>query len=523
MTVQDLNRVHSRYIRLSSFFKSAWTFHQFLQGMEKVYGSIGSFENSDEFQAVYADLKRVSQDLSETTAGIAAERLDGVENHLGVLVADLLAADAKVPPGDLRRFFQRVKNYDDNILTQLAKFYLYAKNGSAWPADRLDKVDFLSTKLAEEYHDTRDLFVLKDPSFVRELAQGMWMALGINCLSETEIAAFGEELREHGRQIDGVETMDDLHAQQLIPAYRDLKHQLGDRFFHPRLLQSVLATNLELKNKIHQLYRYEEQRIVAEYQQVFELERDVPVDVQLGAELSQFREEVERFEQQLQGSNVRIDDLAALRQKVRELVPKLRRQPVDDGPYVEPAEVRKQRREELAGVEELPAVGASARTGVGISNVEFEYVRDHYEAIVAALDDTNPTIEARKVVLQPEVFALGLSPREVVAYRRLYGGGTCDLELEQFVLQSAALRCRIEREVEEIKEILDDTAVTRDAPVFGRARKTTRLADLYLRRFEHRVEQAVLQGDAAEARNLQLLKMRMMRGFSGLWLMVYRD
>ena len=520
MTVQDLNRVHSRYIRLSSFFKSAWTFHQFLQGMQKVFGELASIQNSDEFQLIYGDLKQVSQNLSETTATVAAGQLDSVEGRFAPVVQELLEIDSQVAPGDLRRFFQRVKNYDDNILTQLVKFYLYAKNGDRWQNDRLDKADFLSTKLAEEYHDTRDVFVLKDPAFVRELAQGMWTALGGNGISDTEVAAFREEIHEHGRQIESVDTMDALHDQQLIPAYRDLKHQLGDRFFHPKILRSVLTTNLELKNKIHQLYRYEEQRIVAEYQQVFELERDVPVDVQLGAELSQFREEVERFERQLQGSNVRIDDLARLRQKVRQLVPKLRREPADDGPFVPPTEVR-----ELSesGTPRDPRGAATQGTVAGVTNAEFEYVRERYETIVTALDDTNPTVEARKVVLQPEVFGLGLSPREVVAYRRLFGGGTCDLELEQFILQAAALRGRIETEVEEIKEILDDSAVTREAPIFGRARRTTRLADLYLRRFEHRMEQAVLGGDASEARNLQLLKMRMMRGFSGLWLMVYRD
>ena len=135
----------------------------------------------------------------------------------------------------------------------------------------------------------------------------------------------------------------------------------------------------------------------------------------------------------------------------------------------------------------------------------------------------NPTMDPRKVVLQPEIFGHGLSAREVVAYRRLHGGGTCDLELEQFILQAAALRGRIEREVEEIKAILDDTAVTRDAPVFRKARKTARFGDRYVRRFDHRMEYAILGGDTSEAQALQRLKMRMTRAYSGLWLMVHRD
>ena len=517
MAQHGLSEVHNRYIRLSSFFKSAWTFHQFLQGMQKVFENLGPTGYSGDFQTVYADLKKVSQNLSETTADRAAQQLDRVEQRLEPLVKELLQTDGNVPAGDLRRFFQRVKNYDDNILTQLVKFYLYAKKpGDKWDPQRLDKADFLCTKLAEEYHDNRDVFVPREPGFLRELAQGLWTALEGKPISQTELAAFDEEIREHGRQISSVDSMDALHGGQLIPAYRDLKHQLNDRFFHPRLLQAVLDTNLKLKNTIQQLYRYEEQRIVAEYQEVFELERDVPVDVQLGEELSQFRVAVERFEGQLQGENVRIDDLADLRRKVRELVPKLQPTPAESGPLVRPREAQEflaEQGEQLT----MPSSGSS------LLALELDYVREQYDAIVNALDDTNPTVDPRKVVLQPEIFVHGLSPREVVAYRRIFGGGTCDLELEQFILQAAALRNRIEKEVEEIKEILDDTAVTGEAPVFRRARKTIRIADLQSRRFEHRIEHSVLGGDTSEAQAMQRLKMRMIRAYSGLWLMVYRD
>ena len=109
-----------------------------------------------------------------------------------------------------------------------------------------------------------------------------------------------------------------------------------------------------------------------------------------------------------------------------------------------------------------------------------------------------------------------------MAYRRIFGGGPCDQDLEHFVLRAAALRVRIEQEVAEIKSILDDTAVSQEAPVFRTARGTCRVADLYARRFEHRVALCVLDGDAKEARDLQRLQMRMVRAFSGLWLMVNR-
>ncbi len=517
MSVQDLNRVHRRYITLSNTFKSAWTFHQFVQGLRKVFTDINPSSYPADFQSIYNELKQVPDNLSETTSDTAAAQLDTVDHRLAPLVLALLSVDEEISPALLRQFFQRVKNYDDNILTQLVKFYLYSKGDGDWPLDRLDKADFLTTKLAEEYQDGRDAFVVRDPTAMREAAQGFWAALGVTAMSQLDTAAVCDEIGALEQEIAASSSVDDLSQQNLVQRFRDLKHGLGDSFFQPKILHTIIGANLVMKNQIHQLYRRDEQRIIAEYQQVFELERDVPVDVQLGEELSQFRLAVERFEGQLQEENVRLKEVAQLREKVRELVPRL--QPsgeAADTPFVQPREARDflGEREEEDG-EPPPAPTAFAAAD--------DYVEEWYQAIIGALDDTNPTHDAKKVTLQPEVFALGIGPREIVAYRRLFGAATCDQGLEQLVLRAAALRARIEQEVEEIKGILDDTAVTRDAPVFAKARVTSRMGDLYLRRFDHRIEQAVLESDVVEARSLQQLKMRMMRAYSGLWLMVHRD
>ena len=212
---------------------------------------------------------------------------------------------------------------------------------------------------------------------------------------------------------------------------------------------------------------------------------------------------------------MRLAELAQLRQRVRDLVPKLRRQPaeVDTDAIVPPLELRDYLNKAAGeGDFELPAAPP----------VVDEAIRQQFDALISMLDDSTPTMDARKVALQPEVFDLGIEPREIIAYRRLYSGSICDRELEEFVLRAAALRMRIEQEVGEIKGILDDTTITRRAPQYVKARETVRMSDLYLREFEHRMETAVLEGDGEEARALQVLKMRIMRGYSGLWLMVCR-
>ena len=133
-------------------------------------------------------------------------------------------------------------------------------------------------------------------------------------------------------------------------------------------------------------------------------------------------------------------------------------------------------------------------------------------------------VSPKVAAFSPELFPYRLEPREVVAFRRLgrqEDGSNRDLE--SFLLWAAALRSRTQEEIEEIRGILDDTAVTRDAPVFERAKLTARLADLFVHRFDHEIAQTVLAGGAGEeARELQVLKMRLVRESAGLWLLIYK-
>jgi hypothetical protein len=125
-------------------------------------------------------------------------------------------------------------------------------------------------------------------------------------------------------------------------------------------------------------------------------------------------------------------------------------------------------------------------------------------------------------VLLPEIYPLRLEPREVTAYRRVFGRKEHDVELERFLLEAAALRVRINDEAQEITSILDETSVTGDAPIYNRARATARLADSYLWRFQHLLDERLFSGDLSEGRQIQLLRMRLMRDYSGLWLLAYK-
>lgn len=532
-TVQELGLVHRRYADTSHRFRAAWTFHQFLQSLGKSGQPRADDSHSLEFQNLYAELKEISQNLNTTESDRLRGRLDGIDRRLGQLIEDLDEEDTRVAPFYLRQFFRRVKSYDEKILTQLVKFYLYAQQGEIWPTDRLDKVDFLLARLSEEEDDRTGEPRLRDHRRLGEIFHGLWAMLGVPLPEAEFIAEKRREIEGIRHEVTEIETLDKLSDMNLIPRYRQLKHELGNLLFEPALLLAIQETNLALKSRIQNLYAKEERRIVAEYQRVFELEREVPVDRELDQDLIQFRQEIERFEAQLQSQELKLEDLALIRARVRELLPRLA---AAGGRGTAAGEVAG-----LGGTAAGTAGPPGPRTPASSLADEGGYLAaagdsapespvtaqedllgEFYRKLVDALREVDPELPPERVVVLQDVFQLRIEPREVVAYRRLYGRANCDRELEQFLLEGAALRMRINEEAQEISGILDETSVTGDSIVFARARWTARTADAYLWRFHHVLDEAVLSGSVTEGRQLQLLRMRLMRDYSGLWLLAYK-
>ena len=528
-TVQELGAVHRRYADTSHRFRAAWTFHQFLQSLGKSGQQEIRDAHSLEFQNLYAELKDISQNLNTSESDSLRGRLDGIDRSLGQLIEALDEEDAKVAPYYLRQFFRRVKSYDEKILTQLVKFYLYAQQGEIWATERLDKVDFLLARLSEEEDDRTGEPRLRDHRRLGEIFHGLWAMLGVPLPEAAFIADKRREIEAVRHEVAEIETLDRLTELNLIPRYRQLKHELGNLLFEPALLLAIQETNLALKNRVQSLYAKEERRIVSEYQRVFELEREVPVDRELEQELTQFRQEIERFEAQLQSQELKLEDLAMIRARVRELLPRLAAAggrsvgdlgQGDSGGAAGAGRRRAPLANDSAYLQAIGAAGEPARESP--QTVQDDLLGEFYRKLVDALRDVDPDLPAERVVVLQEVFPLRIEPREVIAYRRLHGRASCDRELEQFLLEGAALRMRINEEAQEISGILDETSVTGDSIVFARARWTARTADAYLWKFHHVLDEAVLAGSVTEGRQLQLLRMRLMRDYSGLWLLAYK-
>lgn len=510
MTTPDIAILHRRYVDLASRFKSAWTFHQFLQGIQKFFTEVEIGRYPSDFQEIHGTLKSIADNLNSGDGDRLARQLDQVERQLAQMTGILSATDSRVSASLLRQFFDRVKNFDEQILAQMVRFYLANSSESSLGGERQDKLDFLVSKLSEELDRVTGLYVLRDRTRLRELFEGFWAALPEVQIEPPMLASRRTQVEELRRELAGLGSFEALTGSGFIQRYRELKHEMGRYLFHPELMVAVVETNLAVKNKVRQYYRTEEQRILDESNRILELESEVGSDPPLAAEISDLRQSMEQLERSQQRDNVKLGELDLLRRQVVELAPRLAA-----------------RRDQRASAAETPAPARAGRdrppTQGEIATAQARSVSaGHLQEIIDALDSTDIKDDPKAVALARDIYHLRLEPREVVAYRNLYVSHGGDSEVETFLLEAAALRLRINQEAAEIAELLDETAVTKDAPVFERARATTRAADAVVQRFSSVIDVAVQDGNFAEAQQLQLLRMRLIRDYSGLWLLVNR-
>src|SRR5262249_43361645 len=154
------------------------------------------------------------------------------------------------------------------------------------------------------------------------------------------------------------------------------------------------------------LYAREERRIVSEYQRVFELEREVPVDRELDLELVQFHQEIERFEAQLQSQELKLEDLATIRARVRELLPRL------TAAGRSAASGSGERRMPLATLSDegyLAAMGGTSPESPLAAQEDL--LGEFYRRLMDALREVDQEMPAERVVVLPEVFPLRIEPR----------------------------------------------------------------------------------------------------------------
>ena len=564
--MQEIQDLHRRYVDLSQRFRAGWVYLQFVENLAKLAdGEPPNDTLPSRFQAVYGDLKECSGTLSEADAGALEPRLQAIGRRLDGLLAELLAEDSRVPPPSLRQFFQRFRSHDEKVLLQLARFYVYACGEDEWSGDRKDKVDFLVTRLADGVRgnggspDGADARPPTGPDArpptgpdarrIREIFANLWSLAGAPPVNPEKVAGLRGAIDDVRTELRQVASLDDLSGSETLAHYREFKHSLDRLYFEPSILAAVVETNLAFRDAVRRLYSSEEPRIAADHQRIFDLEQAAAVDVELDEELRRFRTEVERFERLARTHDFRLDDLAELRERARDLIPRLSG-PSSGAEAVDWTEAPESRelwselveaprtaprdddgRPPLVPADAGPAAAggkANARQGGrgAVPERLDPLVADAYGRLTEALRGSALGAPARSVVHTAELFPYRLEAREVVAFRRLDGheeGEGWDEEAEGFVIEAAALRVALEEESAILRAALDETFAGEAEEAGRRGRRLAALAGSALRTFDHLQEQALLAGRTGDARALALLRVRLMRDYAELWLLAYQE
>lgn len=503
----DVNVLEQRHMALTARFKAAWAFHQLLVGMQRMR-VFEHFENkSAVFQSLFGRLRDLARGLQGPDVGPEAlvPRIAALEAEVEELRDELQERDRSITPSALRQFVGQIRNLDERILIGIVRFYIEPGGRQAWDQDHLDKVDFLVSRLAEKVAG-RDL--RRDRGRLGKIIEALAAAAGPVEAEAQQLAAWAEKLRDLGSEMRGIRTFDELQRRGLVESYRAFKSELGRRLCHPALLPRVVEVNGAFRGRIDELRELEQRRLLDDYRRL-ELSREGHAAAEeIRSELARLEDGINHLRRQIKADDIRLDQLAELGARLGELgaIRADAVRPPAEAATVSPvarAPAREPERE-------------TAAAGRPPLQPDIDLLQPDWDELIGALSGLAPDLRLREASGDGSVAAFRLEPREVVAFRRRGARGTEEPDLELFVLAAAGARRRVCRVVQELRAATTVGLGGATRRSLREARETCRIADAYAKHFSHLVEQAVFDGRAAEALELQALQVRLLRESTGL-------
>ena len=503
MTVAESLSLQKRYERINDRLKAAWSSHQFVSGTYRHFLAAPLPYNVD-FSRIYDRTRDVAATMENGRLVASIAAISDLEEALDRVTRYLLAADDAISPSLLRRFFEKLKRQEDTIIEYLIKFYLYA---DAVEADRRDKLDFLFTRLGEDFHPQRGEFAVRESLELRQRIIALVSLLHVAAAPREEVVRVIRAVRSIRDDIATAVKFDDLTERNLLKDSRTFKHRVGDLFFDPDVLLAIVELNVAAKNRFLRLYRGEEQRIVEDSAKLMEhgdaIERNFgDANPALIEEIARFREFKERFDTLRAQSNIKHDVVARLKSSMNNILAQLDRGlDVEEEPELSP-EPPARFFDETRQVEDV-----TSRFGRG------EPLHDFLVRIGAAIDAGD---EER----------LRLESWEIAAYEKLFGRREAESEddtEELWVLhvRAAALRIKVDEEAT-IMATAIAAGVHPEPLLLARAKQSLDLAKELDALFADLLQEAVYYSNRQILHQLYRSRFRLLRGFSGLWLIYDR-
>ncbi|HEX7829363.1 MAG TPA: hypothetical protein VF787_06885 [Thermoanaerobaculia bacterium] len=515
MKVADVAALQSRYARISDRFKATWTAHQFVSGAYRHLLSEPLPYELD-FDTIYDRVKNVAATIGGVMRGNvrpgdgAMTRIEEVEELLVDATDLILDADTRIGPSLLRRFFEIIKPQDDAILESLIRFYLFA---DAVEGDRRDKLDFLFTRVGETTSDSLTL---------RQRLVELVSALHVADAPRDEVVGLIRAMRSMKEDIESVNRFDDLTERNLVRDARTFKHRVGDLYFDPDVLLAIVDLNVATKNRVARLYDGEEERLVQDADKLMEhgsaIERNFgDANPELIEEIARFRELREQFDSLRAQSNVKHDVVSRLKASMNNILAQL-------GRGLDSASD-----EEMQGTDLPPAFfDETQRT----ERVTQRFGR--HEPLLAfvlrldeAIDRADPAMTPDELIASPEVRDLRLEPWEAAAYQKLIDRRPPEAEedteeLWLLYVRAAALRLKVDEEAT-IMATAIAAGVRPENELLALAKRSLDLAKEFDVAFGDFLQEAVYYANRRILHQLYRSRFRLLRGFSGLWLIYDRQ
>lgn len=507
MSVAEIGQLHGRYVRLSDEFKAIWTYNQFAAGVYKSFLHAPLPYRVD-FQKLYENIRASSDLIQSSNPQNAVPILERCERELNTITRLLVGADDGVKPSVLRRFLEKLKQQDEKIIFNLIKFYLYA---DAVEGDPRDKIDFLFTKIGEDFVEARGEYWSKDSLELRKQFVSLLAIRPVREVDQKEIIILIRSIRENKEEIQQVDSFDRLSELNLLEKLRKFKHRIGELYFHPDVLLAIVDCNVTMKNRFQKLFREEEQRIIDDSQRLF-AEEDA-ITRSLGATNPSIRDEMERFRRFKQefdesraNSNLKYTVITQLKNSIATILQQIDRGLDERAPEEVPTTF-------LLEVQQNEAV--QSRFG------NDPLLHRKLVHLLTVLDAVDPHLGEERIAREPIVNQLRLEPWEVLAYLKLFTGHplTADdtEELLLLYLRAAALRLSIEDQAKILSAVPEgdppeDSFLKTISETLDRAKEYDQLFGDFL-------HEGIYYSDPDILHKLYRSRFRLVRSFSGLWLL----
>jgi len=318
----------------------------------------------------------------------------------------------------------------------------------------------------------------------------------------------------------GARDLSDVKRYNVLP---EIARGMGLDVHSDRTLwkdRAIVELNVATKNRFLKLYHEEEQRILEDSAKLMEHGGDIErsfgeTNPELAEELNRFREFKERFDESRAVSNVKHDTLTQLKLSMNNILAQLDRGLAGAEPEETTADLPQAFFTEEEQIERIVA-----RFG------HDPVLQPFLIRIAAAIDAADFALDPTALVDAPTIRDLRLEPWEVDSYYKLFQQSHAEDDDEKDLwlafVRAAALRVKVDEEATILATTVS-AGVIPGSELLMKAKQSLDTAKELDEQFADFLHEAAWSTNPKIMHQLYRSRFRLLRGFSGLWLIYDRQ